>query len=78
MDVKRYPDPSHPSEGDGPPMIDQGLAVIGADLFRVGLHLKSESRANTRRARQFIALGVAFGLAAVLILVFEAMKLFAV
>jgi hypothetical protein len=50
-------------------------AVIGAGLFRVGLHLKSESRANTRGGRQFIALGVAFGLAAVLILVFEAMKL---
>jgi hypothetical protein len=50
-------------------------AVIGAGLFRVGLHLKSESQANTRRWRQFIALGVAFGLAAVLILLFEAMKL---
>ena len=49
--------------------------VIGAGLFRVGLHLKSESRADTRRARQFIALGIAFGFAAVLILVFEAMKL---
>jgi hypothetical protein len=50
-------------------------AVIGAGLFRVGLHLKSESQANTRRWRQLIALGVAFGLAAVLILLFEAMKL---
>ena len=49
--------------------------VIGAGLFRVGLHLKSESRADTRRAQQFIALGIAFGFAAVLILVFEAMKL---
>jgi hypothetical protein len=27
-------------------------AVIGAGLFRVGIHLKSESRANTRGARQ--------------------------
>ena len=50
-------------------------AVIGAGLFRVGLHLKSESLANIRGGRQFIALGVAFGFAAVLILVFEAMKL---
>ncbi len=52
-----------------------GMA-IGAGLFWVGLHLKSESRAKeARRARQFIALGIAFGFAAVLILVFEAMKL---
>jgi hypothetical protein len=51
-------------------------AVIGAGLFRVGLHLKSESRAeDARRARQFIALGIAFGFAAILILVFAAMKL---
>ena len=49
--------------------------VIGAGLFRVGLHLKSESRVDTRRAWQFIALGIVFGFAAVLILVFEAMKL---
>jgi hypothetical protein len=49
--------------------------VIGAGLFRVGLHLKSESRVDTRRARRFIAVGIAFGFAAVLILVFEAMKL---
>ena len=47
-------------------------AVIGAGLFRVGLHLKSESRANTRWGRRFIAFGFAFGLAAILIL---AMKL---
>jgi len=50
-------------------------AVIGAGLFRVGLHLKSESHANTRRTRQFITVGVAFLFAAVLILVLEAMKL---
>jgi hypothetical protein len=50
-------------------------AVIGAGLFRVGLHLKSESRVDTRRAWLFIALGIAFGIAAVLILVFEAMTL---
>ena len=51
-------------------------AVIGAGLFRIGLHLKSESRAESaRRARLFIAFGIAFGFAAVLILVFEAVKL---
>jgi len=50
--------------------------VIGAGLFRIGLHLKSESRAeDARRARKFIALGITFGFAAMLILVFEAMKL---
>jgi hypothetical protein len=50
--------------------------VIGAGLFRIGLHLKSESRAeDARRARHFIALGIAFGFAAILILVLEAMKL---
>jgi hypothetical protein len=56
-------------------IIIAACVVIGAGLFRVGLHLKSESRADTRRARRFIALGIAFGFAAVLILVFEAMKL---
>jgi hypothetical protein len=51
-------------------------AVIGAGLFRIGLHLKSESRAEgARRARLFIALGIAFGFAAILILVLAAMKL---
>ena len=51
-------------------------AVIGAGLFRIGLHLKSESRAEgAGRARQFIALGIAFGFAAIMILVLEAMKL---
>jgi hypothetical protein len=50
--------------------------VIGAGLFRLGLHLKSESRAeNARRARQFIAFGIAFGFVAILILVLEAMQL---
>jgi uncharacterized membrane protein len=50
--------------------------VIGAGLFRIGLHLKSESRAeDARRARRFIAFGIIFGLAAVLILILEAMKL---
>ena len=50
--------------------------VIGAGLFRIGLHLKSESRGeDARRVRLFIGLGIAFGLVAILILVFEAMKL---
>jgi hypothetical protein len=50
--------------------------VIGAGLFRIGLHLKSGSRAeDVRRARQFVTLGIVFGFAAILILVFEAMKL---
>jgi hypothetical protein len=50
--------------------------VIGAGLFRIGLHLKGGSQAeNVQRARQFIALGIAFGFAAILILVLEAMKL---
>jgi hypothetical protein len=49
--------------------------VIGAGLFRVGLmHPKSESREDTRRWL-FIVLGVAFGVAAVLILVPRVMKL---
>jgi hypothetical protein len=56
-------------------MIIAVCVVIGAGLFRVGLHLKSESRVDTRRAWPFIALGIAFGFAAVLILMFEAMKL---
>ena len=52
--------------------------VIGAGLVRTGLHLKSASRPeDARRARQFIALGIAFGFAAILILVLEAMKLYA-
>jgi uncharacterized membrane protein SpoIIM required for sporulation len=51
-------------------------AVIGAGLFRIGLHLKSELRAeNARRATLFIALGIVFGFAAILILVLGAMKL---
>jgi hypothetical protein len=43
--------------------------VIGAVLFRVG------SREDTRRASPFIVLGIAFSVAAVLILVLRAMKL---
>ena len=50
--------------------------VIGAGLLRVGLmHPKSGSREDTRRAWLFIVLGIAFGVAAVLILVLRAMKL---
>jgi len=43
------------------------LAVVGAGLLRVGL-MKS-------RGRLFIALGIAFGIAAVLILVLRALKI---
>jgi len=51
-------------------------ALIGAGLFRIGLHFKSESRGeDARRARKFIALGIAFGFAAILILVLEVMNL---
>ena len=50
-------------------------ALIGAGLFRIGLHLKSESRVeDAGRARKFIALGIAFGFAAILILVLEVMN----
>jgi hypothetical protein len=49
--------------------------VIGAGLFRVGLmHPKSELREDTRRWL-FIVFGIAFVVAAVLILVLRAMKL---
>ena len=51
-------------------------AVIGAGLFRAGLHLKSESRAEpARKVWLLIALGIAFGVAAIVILLFEAVKL---
>ena len=51
-------------------------AVIGAGLFRAGLHLKSESGAEpARKVWLLIALGIAFAVAAILILVFEAVKL---
>ena len=47
------------------------LAVVGAGLLRVGLmNLKSEPR-----GRLFIALGIAFGIAAVLILILKAAKM---
>jgi hypothetical protein len=43
------------------------LAVVGAGLLRVGL-MKS-------RGRLFVALGIAFGIAAVLILILKAAKM---
>ena len=46
------------------------FVVIGGGLFRVGLmNLKAESPEGTRKARLFIALGIALGIAAVLILI---------
>jgi hypothetical protein len=57
-------------------IIVAACAVIGAGLFRIGLHLKSEPRVeDAQRARKFIALGVAFGFAAILILVLGVMNL---
>jgi threonine/homoserine/homoserine lactone efflux protein len=51
------------------------FVVIGAGLFRVGLmNLKSESLKEARKARLYTALGVAFGIAAVLILVLRVVK----
>ena len=48
------------------------LAVLGAGLLRVGLmNLKSEPR----KGRLFIALGIAFGIAAAVILVLRAVKI---
>ena len=52
------------------------LAVLGAGLLRVGLmNLKSELPEDARKGRLFIALGTAFGTAAVLILVLRAVKI---
>jgi hypothetical protein len=57
-------------------IIVAACGVIGAGLFRVGLHLKSESRVeDASRARKFIAFGIAFGVAAILILVLGVMNL---
>jgi hypothetical protein len=50
--------------------------VIGAGLFRIGLmNLKGESSEDTRKAWLSITLGIAFGIAAVLILVLRALKI---
>jgi len=44
------------------------LAVLGAGLLRVGLmNLKREAPEDARKGRLFIALDIAFGIAAVLI-----------
>jgi hypothetical protein len=52
------------------------FAVIGAGLFRVGLmNLKGGSPEDARRARLLIALGIVFGIAAVLILAVRAAKI---
>jgi len=52
------------------------LVVLGAGLFRVGLmNLKSEPPGDTRKAWLFIALGIVFGVAAVLILTLRAVKI---
>jgi len=50
------------------------FVVLGAGLFRVGL-MKTESSGDTRKRWLFIALGIAFGIAAVLILVLKAIKI---
>ena len=50
--------------------------VLGAGLFRVGLmNLKNEPPRDARKGRLFIALGIAFGIAAVLILVLRTVKI---
>ena len=46
------------------------LAVVGAGLLRVGL-----MNLNARKGRPLIALGIAFGIAAVLILVLRTVKI---
>ena len=52
------------------------FVVIGAGLFRVGLmNLKSEPPEDARKGRLLIALGIAFGIAAVLILVLRVVKI---
>jgi H+/Cl- antiporter ClcA len=52
------------------------FAVLGAGLFRVGLmNLKNESSEDARKRWLFIALGIAFGILAVLILILKAMKI---
>ena len=52
------------------------VLVIGAGSFRVGLmHHKRESPRETRKAWLLIAIGIALGIAAVLILVLRVMRL---
>jgi hypothetical protein len=51
------------------------FAVLGAGLLRVGLmNLKSEPPEDAQKGRLFIALGIAFGIAAVLILMLKAVR----
>ena len=53
------------------------LALIGAGLFRVGLHFmhfKEDSRQSARRAWLFVTLGIVFGIAAALTLLLTVMK----
>ena len=57
-------------------IIIAACVVVGAGLFRVGLmNLKGESSEDTRKAWLSITLGIAFGIAAVLILVLRALKM---
>jgi divalent metal cation (Fe/Co/Zn/Cd) transporter len=52
------------------------FVVVGAGLFRVGLmNLKSGSPEDTRKARLFIALGIAFGVGAVLIIMLRIVQI---
>jgi hypothetical protein len=52
------------------------LAILGAGLLRVGLmNPKSEPQKDARKGRLYIALGIAFGIAAALILVLRAVKI---
>jgi len=52
------------------------FVVTGGGLFRVGLmNLKGESPEDTRKARLFIALSIAFVIAAVLILMLRIVKI---
>jgi len=52
------------------------FAVLGAGLLRVGLmNLKNESSEDARKWWLFIALGLAFGIATVLILILKTMKI---
>ena len=52
------------------------FVVVGAGLFRVGLmNLNSGSPEDTLKARLFIALGIAFGIGAVLIIMLRVVKI---
>ena len=52
------------------------IVVVGAGLFRVGLmNLKSGAPGDTRKARLLIALGISFGIGAVLIIMLRVVKI---